>query len=133
MGIPSALSALEAAGATEILIRYRVDRVGDYVVTAEFPPGVAHALGVTRGAETLQKAFGLVVEAISSGGEIRIFHAAQRATVRLPDGGLGTLVFVAKDGGMATVVSSEGRHRTLPVVLLKLADEPSSEPGSRVK
>jgi len=123
LGIGSSLLALEASGATEILIRFEVERIGKVVVSATFPPGTAHALEVTRGAESIQEALGLVVEAVSSRSGLTIYHAARRAQVTLPEGGVGTLIFVSKDGSLAVVIASDGRHRSLPTVLLKLVPE----------
>ena len=53
---------------------------------------------------------------------VSVADAARRATVRLPEGGLGTLIRVDLPKREAVVRTPDGRHRRLPARSLALSD-----------
>lgn len=79
-------------------------------------------------AQTLGGALGRVYEAFTADEPINVLHAKQRARVRLPEGGLGTLTRIGPRSRQATVLSDEGRWRHVPVRSLTLyAPEPTAD------
>ena len=90
-------------------------------------------------AETLTLAVRRAYEDMTRNEPITALHAAQRARVRLPDGGLGVLTRVSTESRRATVLTDEGRWRHLPLISLALYpttnpegahDEPEAETPS---
>lgn len=74
-------------------------------------------------AQTLRQAVEGVLRAIESGGlPVTVSDAARRATVRLPEGGVGTLVRVDTRSRVALVRTLDGRHRRIPARSLALSE-----------
>lgn len=119
LGIGSALRTLEALGMTQVEF-----------VKVDGPiqaPGVI-VKATVRGEHFVLRADSLCESAVAllaavAPHRLTVAHAANRAKVRLPEGGIGTLTYVDTSGVMAKVKAADGRHRLLPCSLLELVEE----------
>lgn len=77
----------------------------------------------TGSGDTLRQSVERVLAALEQGGlPVTVADAARRATVSLPEGGLGTLVRVDLVSRIATVRTLDGRHRRIPARALALSE-----------
>lgn len=116
LGVGSALDAIERLGANRIEILFTDE--GRPIVSVWTPSG---RVEVESGG-SLQEALSKLLKRFA-GSKLTLSDAAARKPVRLPEGGVGLLVYVDRDHVIATVLTTEGRHRRIPVALLDLVPE----------
>lgn len=96
-------------------VEFDRDYAGMYCVAVR--PQGAHGRG-----QTLTQAIAQAFDEVFRFAPVSARHARDRARVRLPEGGLGTLVYLNAQSQTAHVITDERRHRHLPARSLTLVE-----------
>lgn len=117
LSVSSSFQVLEAIGAIAVTVRWLDPNENELPVLVG--ASIAGIETTFRAGANLQEALGHLVKSLSH-DRLTLHHAATRAKVRLPEGGIGTLIFLDRSHVMASVRTEEGRTRNLPASLLTL-------------